>query len=307
MEDAGELPECGSKLAPASEGDVDLRCPNAKNCPAQIRERLAYIGSRGVLDIEALGYVAAAALTQPEFPKVPPLSSEAGLFNLTLEDLLPVQALVRDPDTGMPKRDENGETKVVEFFKKKDGTPAEVALKLLRNLEEVKTRPLWRFLVALSIRHVGPVAARALASHFGSLDRIFAASESELSQVEGVGPTLAQSIIEWFKVDWHREIVSSWRASGVLLEVPGHEGPGAASEKSGPFAGLSIVVTGTLQKFTREQAEEEIISRGGKAASSVSKNTAFVVAGASAGSKLTKAEALGVEVIDEDEFERRLS
>ena len=300
-------PECGSKLAPASEGDVDLRCPNAKNCPAQIRERLAYIGSRGVLDIEALGYVAAAALTQPEFPKVPPLSSEAGLFNLTLEDLLPVQALVRDPDTGMPRRDENGETKVVEFFKKKDGTPAEVALKLLRNLEEVKTRPLWRFLVALSIRHVGPVAARALASHFGSLDRIFAATESELSQVEGVGPTLAQSIIEWFKVDWHREIVSSWRASGVLLEVPGHEGPGAASDKSGPFAGLSIVVTGTLQKFTREQAEEEIISRGGKAASSVSKNTAFVVAGASAGSKLTKAEALGIEVIDEDEFEKRLS
>lgn len=300
-------PECGSKLAPASEGDVDLRCPNNRDCPAQLRERIAYLGSRGALDIEALGYVAAAALTQSVEGSEAPLQSEADLFDLTLEALLPVRALVLDPDSGLPKLDEEGNTKIVDFFKKKDGTPAEVALKLLRNLEEAKTKPLWRILVSLSIRHVGPVAARALASHFGSLDRIFSASEAELAEVEGVGSTLARSIIEWWQVDWHKEIVNRWRAAGVLMEIPGHQGPGSNAANDGVFAGMSIVVTGTLVEFTREQAEEAIIQRGGKAASSVSKNTAFVVAGASAGSKLAKAEALGVEVINEEEFKKRLS
>ena len=299
-------PECDAKLAPASEGDVDLRCPNNQHCPAQVRERLAYIGSRGALDIEALGYVAATALTQPIEPEIPPLRSEADLFKLTLEDLLPVRAVVLDVDSGMPKLESDGTPKIVDFFKKKDGTPAEVAFKLLKNLEDAKTKPLWRFLVSLSIRHVGPVAARALASHFGSLDRIFAAAETELSEVDGVGPILAKSIIEWWQVEWHREIVESWRASGAVLEIAGHEGPGASGSLVGPFSGKSIVVTGTLVEMTREQAEEAIIQRGGKAASSVSKNTAFLVAGASAGSKLAKAEALGVEIIDEQEFKRRL-
>ena len=300
-------PSCGAALAPSSEGDVDLRCQNAKSCPAQLRERVAYLGSRGVLDIEALGYVAAVALTQPLEPQAAPLKSEADLFDLTLEDLLPIQAQVLDPDSGLPKLDGDGNPKVVDFFRKKDGSPAEVALKLLRNLEEAKTKPLWRILVALSIRHVGPVAARSLAAHFGSLDRIFAASEAELSEVDGVGAILAQSLREWITVDWHREIIDRWRASGVQLETPGHEGPGSGGAADGKFAGLSIVATGSLKQFTREQIEEAIISNGGKAASSVSKKTAFVVAGENAGSKLAKAEELGIEVIDEEEFQRRLN
>jgi DNA ligase (NAD+) len=300
-------PSCGAALAPSSEGDVDLRCQNAKSCPAQLRERVAYLGSRGVLDIEALGYVAAVALTQPLEPQAAPLKSEADLFDLTLEDLLPIQAQVLDPDSGLPKLDGDGNPKVVDFFRKKDGSPAEVALKLLRNLEEAKTKPLWRILVALSIRHVGPVAARSLAAHFGSLDRIFAASEAELSEVDGVGAILAQSLREWITVDWHREVIERWRAAGVQLETPGHEGPGSGGAAEGKFAGLSIVATGSLQQFTREQIEEAIISNGGKAASSVSKKTAFVVAGENAGSKLAKAEELGIEVIDEEEFQRRLN
>lgn len=302
-----ECPSCGAPLAPSSEGDVDLRCQNAKSCPAQLRERVAYLGSRGVLDIEALGYVAAVALTQPLAPQQAPLRSEADLFDLTLEDLLPIQAQVLDPDTGLPKLDATGEPKVVDFFRKKDGSPAEVALKLLRNLEDAKTKPLWRILVSLSIRHVGPVAARSLAAHFGSLDRIFGASEAELAEVDGVGAILAQSLLEWIKVDWHREIVERWRAAGVQLETPGHDGPGSGNSEGGKFAGLSIVATGSLKQFTREQIEEAIISNGGKAASSVSKKTAFVVAGDNAGSKLAKAEELGIEVIDEEEFQRRLN
>lgn len=297
-------PDCGSKLAPSSEGDIDLRCQNAKSCPAQLRERVAYLGSRGVLDIEALGYVAACALTQPIEPKGAGIRSEAELFNLTLEDLLPIRAEVLDPDTGLAKLDENGKPKVVDFFRKKDGTPAEVALKLLNNLQEAKTKPLWRILVALSIRHVGPVAARALTAHFGSLDKIFAATEQELSEVEGVGPTLAASIKEWISVDWHKEIVETWRAAGVQLEITNHQ---SANSGEGVFAGLSIVATGSLKNYTREGIEEAIISAGGKAASSVSKKTAFVVAGENAGSKLAKAEELGVEIIDEEEFTKRLN
>ncbi len=300
-------PDCNSVLKPSTEGDVDLRCQNSKDCPAQLRERVAYLGSRGVLDIEALGYVAACALTQPIENTKAPLATEADLFDLTLEQLLPIRAAVLDPDTGLPKLDDNGQPKIVDFFKKKDGTPAEVALKLLKNLEEAKTKPLWRLLVALSIRHVGPVAARSLTTYFGSLDRIFSATEDELSQVDGVGQTLALSIKEWIGVDWHREIVERWRKAGVLLEVPGHAGPGAVPATEGIFSGMSIVATGSLKSFTREEIEEAIISNGGKAASSVSKKTTFVVAGENAGSKLAKAEELGIEVISEEEFQRRLN
>ena len=299
-------PDCNSPLAPASDGDVDLRCTNNKNCPAQLRERIAYLGSRGVLDIEALGYVAAVALTQPVEPKVAPVQSEADLFHLTLEQLLPIKALVLDADTGLPKLDDAGNPKIVDFFKKKDGSPAEVALKLLKNLEEAKSRPLWRLLVALSIRHVGPVAARSLADHFGSFEAIFSASEAELSQVDGVGATLAASIIEWHKIDWHRDIIKAWQHDGVQLSIPGHAGPGAASKNDGVFSGLTIVATGSLKNFTREGIEEAIISNGGKASSSVSKKTSFLVAGENAGSKLAKAEELGIEIIDEAEFQRRL-
>jgi len=306
-------PDCGAKLAPSSEGDVDLRCQNSEHCPAQLRERVAYIGSRGVLDIEALGYVAAVALTQPVDLKTAPLKSEANLFDLTMEQLLPIRVKVLDPDTGLPKLDENGEPKIVDFFRKKgkkgetEDVPAEVAIKLLNNLQDAKTRPLWRIIVAFSIRHVGPVAARSLANYFGSIDRIFSASEADLSEVDGVGPILAKSLIEWIQVDWHKNLVESWRKSGVLLEIPGHEGPGKSSAVDGVFSGLSIVVTGTLSNYTREQIEELIISNGGKAASSVSKNTAFVVAGANAGSKLAKAESLNVPVISEEDFAAKLT
>jgi DNA ligase (NAD+) len=298
-------PECGTKLAPATEGDVDLRCSNARSCPAQLRERIAYIGSRSALDIEALGYVSATALTQPLAPTEPALLSEAELFDLTIERLLPIKSLVLDSDTGLPKHDANGDPKVVDFFAKKDGSAAEVALKLLANLEEAKTKPLWRILVSLSIRHVGPVAARALSDHFGSIDAIFTASIEELSAVEGVGQTLAQSILDWNSDPWHQEIITKWRAAGVLLEIPGHQGPGSVI-KTGIFAGMSIVITGSMTSMTREEAEAKVIEQGGKAASSVSKKTNFVVAGPGAGSKLTKAEELGVEVIDEATFLVRL-
>ncbi len=298
-------PECGSKLAPASEGDVDLRCPNSQSCPAQLRERIAYIGSRSVLDIEALGYVSATALTQPLEPAKAPIQSEADLFDLTLEKLLPIRAYVLDPDTGLAKHDLDGTPKVVDFFRKKDGTPAEVALKLLSNLEDAKTKELWRIMVALSIRHVGPVAARALCDHFGSLSAIFAASESELAEVEGVGPTLARSILDWWSESWHRDIIHRWEKAGVQLAIPGHAGPGSI-RREGVFSGLIIVVTGTLTSLSRDEAEARIIAEGGKAASSVSKKTSFVVAGPGAGSKLAKAEELGVEVIDEQAFLSRL-
>jgi len=296
-------PECHSPLAPSQEGDVDLRCPNAESCPAQLRERIAYIGSRSALDIEALGYVGATALTQPLEPSDPPIKSEADLFDLTLEKLLPIRAYVLDPDTGLPKHDTEGNPKVVDFFRKKDGSAAEVAMKLLANLEEAKTRDLWKILTSLSIRHVGPVAARALCNQFGSIEKILTATEEELSAVEGVGPTLARSIKDWYQEAWHQRIIERWKQAGVQLEIPGFMGPVSTE---GIFSGMTIVVTGTMETMTREEAEAKVISLGGKAGSSVSKKTSFVVAGPGAGSKLAKAQELGVEVIDEQTFIARL-
>jgi DNA ligase (NAD+) len=320
-------PECGTALKPAKEGDVDLRCPNARSCPAQVRGRVEHIGSRGALDIEALGEVTAAALTQPSVPETPPLVTEAGLFDLTMEDLLPIRVVPRDPETGMPRLNEDGTEKRLAPFQRnanaeerrvarEAGTPLDVdarfpskqAEDLLANLEIARRKDLWRYLVALSIRHVGPVAARALAAHFGSLAAIRAASRDELAAVDGVGPIIADALIDWFAVDWHAEIVDRWAASGVRLETPGHPGPQAApTAPAGPLAGLSVVVTGTVEGFTREEAEEAILAAGGKAASSVSKKTAFVVIGANPGaSKRTKAEALGTPQLDADGFRRLL-
>ena len=295
-----KCPECQSLLAPAQDGDVDLRCPNAKSCPAQLRERIAYIGSRSALDIEALGLVTAVALTQPVEPKEPPVKSEADLFTLTLEKLLPIKSRVVDADTGTAKLDSDGKEKVVEYFRKKDGTAATVATKLLEELEKAKSQPAWRVLVSLSIRHVGPVAARSLMNTLGSIEEIFEASEEQLAGVDGVGQVVAKTIKEWIAVDWHKEIVSAWKKAGVNFTQETSLGG------LGVFSGMSIVVTGTLESLTRDQAEEAIIAAGGKAASSVSKNTAFVLAGASAGSKLAKAESLGVGVISEAEFLKRL-
>jgi DNA ligase (NAD+) len=295
-----KCPECQSLLAPAQDGDVDLRCPNAKSCPAQLRERIAYIGSRSALDIEALGFVTAVALTQPVEPKEPPVKSEADLFTLTLEKLLPIKSRVVDADTGAAKLDAKGKEKVVEYFRKADGSAAAVATKLLEELSKAKSQPAWRVLVSLSIRHVGPVAARSLMNTFGSIEEIFEASEEQLAGVDGVGQVVAKTIKEWIAVDWHKEIVSAWKKAGVNFTQETSLGG------SGVFSGMSIVVTGTLESLTRDQAEEAIIAAGGKAASSVSKNTAFVLAGASAGSKLAKAESLGVGVISEAEFLKRL-
>ncbi|SEA87883.1 NAD-dependent DNA ligase LigA [Leifsonia sp. 21MFCrub1.1] len=314
-------PECGTRLAPAKEGDIDLRCPNAEFCPAQVRGRVEHIGSRGALDIEALGEVAAAALTQPRFPAEPPLPTEAGLFGLTLADLFPIEVVVRDSETGLPKLTDAGEEKVDTPFRrrrqKKDGpfdpaaeefsgdelhVPSKNAIELLANLAAAREKPLWRILVALNIRHVGPVAARALANHFGSLDAIRSASRDELAAVDGVGGIIADAVLAWFEVDWHREIIEKWAADGVQFATPGHPGPGRADEAGGVLAGLTVVATGSLEGFTREGAQEAIIAAGGKAASSVSKKTDFVAAGPGAGSKLAKAEELGVRIIDAAQF-----
>jgi DNA ligase (NAD+) len=297
-------PECGTPLRPAKEGDIDLRCPNARSCPAQVRGRVEHIASRGALDIEMLGEVSAAALTQPLEPEDPPLPTEAGLFDLTVEDILPIKVRVYDPETGLPRLADDGTEKVVAPFQKKDGTPSARAIGMLRNLEDAKTKPLWRFLVGLSIRHVGPVAARALADHFGSLDAIRAASRDELAAVEGVGGIIADALLDWFTVDWHVDIVDRWTEAGVRFSTPGHAGPGAAAAAAagGVLAGITVVATGSLDGFSREEAQEAILAAGGKAASSVSKKTDFVAAGPGAGSKLSKAEALGVRVIDAAQF-----
>lgn len=307
-------PECGSPLRPAKEGDIDLRCPNARSCPAQVRGRVEHVGSRGALDIEALGEVTAAALTQPLGDATPPLVTEAALFELTLDQLVPIEVIVRDSETGEPRVDEKTGDPVrrapfrrnPSAAEKKDGLtgpqPSAQALKLLDELEKAKTKELWRFLVALSIRHVGPVAARALAQWFGSIAAIRAATRDELAAVEGVGGIIADSLIDWFEVDWHREIVERWEAAGARLEVPGHPGPGAAVVEGGVLEGITVVATGSLEGYTREGAQEAILAAGGKAGSSVSKKTDFVAAGPGAGSKLAKAEQLGVRIIDAAQF-----
>lgn len=294
-----ECPECGSALQPMKEGDIDLRCPNARACPAQIRERLYYLAGRKCLDIENFGYVAATALTQPLEPATPPLRDEGDLFDLTIEELLPIKSYVLDMDSGLPKVDpETGEKKVVTFFANQKGEPKKNALAMLENIQAAKERPLARFLTGLSIRHMGPVAAEALAREFRSLDRIAEASEDELKAVEGVGPGTAASVKQWFAEDWHREIVEKWRAAGVRFEDEGH----GEEEGPRPLEGLTVVVTGTLSAYTRDAAKEALQSRGAKVTGSVSKKTDFVVVGDNPGSKFDKAMQLKVPVLEEDGF-----
>ncbi|HLS91907.1 MAG TPA: NAD-dependent DNA ligase LigA, partial [Microbacterium sp.] len=330
-----DCPECGTPLRAMKEGDVDLRCPNGEDCPAQVRGRVEHIGSRGALDVEALGEVTAAALTQPARSAqtgeelAPVLRTEAGLFSLTLDEIVPIEVVVRDPETGEDRTDEaTGEPVRRAPFQRIERTyppgwenaspaerrkagirkdhevvhPSAQAITLLDELEKAKSKDLWRQLVSLNIRHVGPVAARALAQHFGSLDAIRAASVDELADVEGVGEIIAQSLLDWFEADWHREIVEAWTAAGVTFRIEGHPGPGAASAPGGVLEGLTVVATGTLEGFTRDGAKEAIIQAGGKAASSVSKKTDFVAAGPGAGSKLAKAEELGIRILDAEQF-----
>ncbi|MFF9557184.1 NAD-dependent DNA ligase LigA [Streptomyces albus] len=293
-----ECPECGSPLQPMKEGDVDLRCPNARSCPAQLRERLFYLAGRKSLDIEHFGYVVASALTQPLEPKEPPLRDEGGLFDLTVEDLLPIVAYVVDQDSGLPKRDpKTGEEKTVTLFANQKGEPRKNTLAMLENIQAAKSRPLARIITGLSIRHVGPVAAEALAREFRSLDRIAEADEEELAATEGVGPTIAASLKAWFAEDWHREIVERWRAAGVRMEEEstGEEGPR-------PLQGLTVVVTGTLASYTRDGAKSALQERGAKVTGSVSKKTDFVVVGENPGSKYDKAVQAKVPILDDDGF-----
>ncbi|SDQ39014.1 DNA ligase (NAD+) [Thermostaphylospora chromogena] len=296
-------PECGTELRREKEADVDIRCPNTRSCPAQLRERIYYAASRAALDIGSLGYVAATALTQPLPPQEPPIRTEADLFDITIEQLLPIRSVVRDPDTGLPKIDpETGEEKVVSVFANQAEGPKKTAELLVEQLQEAKRRPLWRVLVALSIRHVGPTAAQALAAELRSIDAIFNASEEELTAIEGVGPTIAASIKEWYSVDWHREIIERWRAAGVRME----EDP-LPEDVSQNLRGLTFVITGTLEGFSRQEATEAIKMRGGKVTGSVSKKTSYVVAGENAGSKYDKAVELGVPIVDESAFRRLLA
>ncbi|MEU6587929.1 NAD-dependent DNA ligase LigA [Streptomyces sp. NPDC046881] len=295
----GECPECGTPLRPMKEGDIDLRCPNARTCPAQLRERVSYLAGRECLDIEHFGEVAAAALTRPLEPAEPPLVDEGDLFDLTVEKLLPIKAYVLDPASGLPKRDpKTGEEKVVTVFANQKGEPKKNTLALLANIEAAKSRPLARFLNGLSIRHVGPVAAQALAREFRSVDRIEQATEAELAATDGVGPIIAAALKEWFAEDWHREIVRKWKAAGVPLE----EQSTGEDEGPRPLEGLTVVVTGTLENFTRDGAKEALQSRGAKVTGSVSKKTSFVVVGDNPGSKYDKAMQLKVPVLNEDGF-----
>jgi DNA ligase (NAD+) len=314
-------PSCGTELAPGKEGDVDLRCPNARSCPAQLTQRVAHLAGRGAFDIEALGEEAAVALTtgpgpdpaenggaaRPEGPGV--ITTEAQLFDLAgshpdpaLRDRLAEVRVWREKRT---RGAGTGVFELVPYFytkptAKKPSVPTANTNRLFEELDKAKAQPLWRVLVALSIRHVGPTASRALATAFRSMDAIRAASEEELAHVDGVGPTIAASLIEWFGVDWHREILDRWKDAGVRMADEVDENVPRTLE------GLTVVVTGSLPNFSRDEAKEAIITRGGKAAGSVSKNTSYVVAGENAGSKLDKAEQLGIPVLDEEGFRKLL-
>ena len=274
-------PECATELVEQKEGDKDLRCPNHRACPAQVRERVFHVSSRGAFDIEGLGLEAAVALLGAGV-----ISNEGDIFSLTQEKLMLTSLFTRLPKAGEegPQLSENG-------------------AKLIVNLQAAKEQPLWRVLVALSIRHVGPTAARALAGEFGSMEAIRTATAAQLAGVEGVGQTIADSVIEWFtgaEGEWHNEIVDKWAAAGVRMADQQLE------QGEQTLAGLTLVVTGSLSAFTRDSVKEAIISRGGKVSSSVSKKTDYVVVGDSPGSKADKAEQLGVPTLDEAAFKRLL-
>ncbi|MET0524277.1 MAG: NAD-dependent DNA ligase LigA [Nocardioides sp.] len=274
-----KCPSCKTPLAQQKEGDKDLRCPNHQFCPAQVRERVFHVAGRGAFDIEGLGYEAAVALLDAGA-----IGNEGDVFDLDADKLRQAPLFTRAPKKGegdAPVLSANGQ-------------------RLLDNLDKAKGVPLWRVLVALSIRHVGPTAARALAQEFGSMAAIRGASEEQLAAAEGVGPTIAEAVIEWFGVDWHRAIVDTWEAAGVSMEDERDESVGRTLE------GLTVVVTGSLVDFSRDSARESILARGGKAAGSVSKKTDFVVVGENAGSKAEKAEQLGVPTLDEAGFKQLL-
>jgi DNA ligase (NAD+) len=261
-------PECGTELRPEKEGDADIRCPNSRSCPAQLRERVFHVAGRGAFDIEVLGYEAAIALLDNHL-----LTDEGDVFFLDEEAL-----------------------RRTDFFTKKDGTLSANGHKLLANLQTRKDVPLWRVLVALSIRHVGPTAAQALAREFRSIDRLQEAGEEELAAAEGVGPTIAAAVRDWFTVDWHRDVVEKWRQAGVRMA------DAESDAEPGPLTGVTVVVTGSLRDHSRDSAIAAIQQRGGKVTGSVSKKTGFVVVGADPGSKYDKAVAVKAPILDDDGF-----
>jgi DNA ligase (NAD+) len=267
-------PECGSALRPEKEGDADIRCPNARSCPAQLRERVFHVASRGALDIEGLGYKAAVALLTEGV-----LEDEGDLFALTAERLAATEFFTRAAGKGESGRQVTA-----------------AGTQLLAQLEVAKSRLLWRVLVALSIRHVGPTAAQALAREIGSVEAIAGASVERLAEVEGVGQIIAESVVEWFAVDWHRDVVEKWAAAGVRMAEE------MVEAADGPLTGLTIVITGSIEGFTRDGATEAAQAAGAKVAGSVSKKTDYLVVGGNAGSKAAKAEALGVPVVPGERF-----
>jgi len=269
-------PDCGAELGPENEGDKDIRCPNSQSCPAQLRERLFHLGSRGGLDIEGLGEKSAKALLDSGL-----ITNEGDVFGLSATELMRSGFFTRDPhkgETGL-QLNEAGHT-------------------LLAQLAAAKDQPLWRFIVALSIRHVGPTAAKKLAKAFGSLEAIENATQDQLSSVEGIGEKIAASLQEYFAQEWHQVIIDKWRKSGITFADPE-----MADDASGPLSGKSIVITGSIPGFTRDQAQQELAGLGAVLTNSVSKKTDLVVAGDKAGSKAAKAEALGVPIVGSRGFE----
>ncbi len=395
-------PSCGARLAPAKEGDKDIRCPNVESCPAQLTERIINLASRKAFDIEHLGDQSAVALTNPEEnrpdsvetyapniteiivkpgeepdpyeplaglslpePQTPVLSSEAGLFSLSSADLKDVRVWREAPiievhetvgangrrkkvrkrigGSGLwhqvpafwtaptPARKRKGEpdgtSRYPEYTVPEDavvireetktsrtGTvsvqpvyirPAENTRKMLDEMDKARHADLWRVLVALSIRRLGPPTARTIANAFGSLEAIEQADAEKLSQIDGIGPEIAESIVTWFAAarepgDWRGAVLDAWKSAGVGVAHA------RKSELPQTLAGKTVVVTGSLEEFSRDSAKEAIVSRGGKAAGSVSRKTDWVVVGANAGSKAAKAEELGIPMLDEDQFRQLL-
>ncbi|WP_426706207.1 NAD-dependent DNA ligase LigA [Corynebacterium auriscanis] len=271
-------PECGTPLAPSKEGDADWRCPNTRSCPGQLHTRLTYLAGRGAFDIDALGERAAYDLINSGV-----LPDESELFDLGEEDLKKTTA-----------------------YSTKAGALNKAGETLLEKLEGAKQVELWRVIVALSIRHAGPTAAKALAAHYHSIPAISGASVAEMSTIDGVGEIIAKSVADWFTVAWHRNIVDKWAAAGVTMEEQAPEQTEEDLAQASLLEGLTIVVTGTLENFDRDSAKQAIESRGAKAAGSVSKKTSYLVAGEKAGSKLTRAEDLGVPILNEAQFMKLL-
>lgn len=268
-----KCPSCGAVITQEKAGDVDLRCPDSATCPAQLRERLFHVGSRGALDIEGLGAKSAQALLDSNIIK-----NESELFDLTAKDLMKSDYFTRAGGKNEPAR-----------------VLGKNAEELLSQIQVAKTRPLWRVLVALSIRHVGPTAAQALAREFKSIKNIQQADLNALANIDGVGEVIAEAIKDWFSESWHQKIVNSWAKAGVNMVELTQAGPQPLKDKQ-------IVITGSVAGFSRDGAKDALANLGAKVSSSVSKNTDLVVYGRVDGSKYAKAVALKIPRLGAEHF-----